>query len=80
VQRGDAEVVALEVEMHDADRSAEVRFPAPWPRHFGSVTVPPDRHEEGPDRSTAMSFGGGGSAYAFACEPCGLVPVAVLIR
>ncbi|MFF4287247.1 DUF1963 domain-containing protein [Streptomyces sp. NPDC001633] len=27
--------------------------------------------EEGPDHSTAMNFGGGGCAYAFACEPCG---------
>ncbi|MEW2514491.1 DUF1963 domain-containing protein [Streptomyces sp. NPDC046870] len=27
--------------------------------------------EEGPDHSTAMNFGGCGSAYAFACEPCG---------
>ncbi|PYC86583.1 hypothetical protein C7C46_05585 [Streptomyces tateyamensis] len=26
--------------------------------------------EEGPDHTTAMNFGGG-SAYAFACEPCG---------
>ncbi|MGW1074473.1 DUF1963 domain-containing protein [Streptomyces sp. NPDC002537] len=26
--------------------------------------------EEGPDHLTAMNFGGGGSAYAFACEPC----------
>ncbi|MFK0294390.1 DUF1963 domain-containing protein [Streptomyces sp. NPDC090442] len=26
--------------------------------------------EEGPDHSTAMNFGGGGGAYAFACEPC----------
>ncbi|PYC71025.1 hypothetical protein C7C46_26945 [Streptomyces tateyamensis] len=26
--------------------------------------------EEGPDHSTAMNFGGCGSAYAFACEPC----------
>lgn len=26
--------------------------------------------EEGPDHSTSMNFGGGGSAYAFACEPC----------
>ncbi|MFE6690652.1 DUF1963 domain-containing protein [Streptomyces sp. NPDC057743] len=27
--------------------------------------------EEGPDHHTAMNFGGGGCAYAFACEPCG---------
>jgi hypothetical protein len=27
--------------------------------------------EEGPDHHTSMNFGGGGSAYAFACEPCG---------
>ncbi|MEW2294671.1 DUF1963 domain-containing protein [Streptomyces sp. NPDC006743] len=26
--------------------------------------------EEGPDHSTAMNFGGAGSAYAFACRPC----------
>lgn len=27
--------------------------------------------EEGHDHDTALNFGGGGSAYAFACEPCG---------
>ncbi|AUG80601.1 hypothetical protein CFP65_5924 [Kitasatospora sp. MMS16-BH015] len=27
--------------------------------------------EEGPDARTAANFGGGGAAYAFACEPCG---------
>ncbi|MFJ8032256.1 DUF1963 domain-containing protein [Streptomyces sp. NPDC096032] len=27
--------------------------------------------EEGPDHRSAMNFGGAGSAYAFACEPCG---------
>ncbi|MFH9656795.1 hypothetical protein ACH4NF_00525 [Streptomyces sp. NPDC017248] len=27
--------------------------------------------EEGPDHGTAMNFGGSGSAYAFACAPCG---------
>ena len=26
--------------------------------------------EEGPEHSTAMNFGGGGTAFAFACEPC----------
>ncbi|WP_354644592.1 DUF1963 domain-containing protein [Kitasatospora camelliae] len=26
--------------------------------------------QEGPDPITAMNFGGGGRAYAFACEPC----------
>lgn len=26
--------------------------------------------EEGPDDSTAMNFGGGGTAFAFACGPC----------
>ncbi|MFJ3792841.1 hypothetical protein [Kitasatospora sp. NPDC090091] len=26
--------------------------------------------QEGPDPVTAMNFGGGGTAYAFACEPC----------
>ncbi|MFE2283934.1 hypothetical protein ACFXDJ_07160 [Streptomyces sp. NPDC059443] len=26
--------------------------------------------EEGPDYATAMNFGGGGSAYSFACAPC----------
>lgn len=26
--------------------------------------------EEGPDHSTAMNFGGGGAAFAFACHPC----------
>lgn len=26
--------------------------------------------EEGPDHSTAMNFGGGGTAFAFTCAPC----------
>ncbi|MFJ7243087.1 hypothetical protein ACIQWA_00415 [Kitasatospora sp. NPDC098652] len=26
--------------------------------------------EEGPDRATAMNFGGGGRAFAFTCGPC----------
>ncbi|GGZ24329.1 hypothetical protein GCM10010300_79800 [Streptomyces olivaceoviridis] len=37
VQRGDAELVAL-----DPDSGATVRFPVPWPRGFGTVTVSPD--------------------------------------
>ncbi|MEU7428915.1 hypothetical protein [Streptomyces sp. NPDC040750] len=43
VQRGDTEVVALDVDAFPAGRVSEVRFPAPWPRHFGSVTVSPER-------------------------------------
>ncbi|MEU3497636.1 hypothetical protein ABZ747_29605 [Kitasatospora cineracea] len=43
VQRGDTEVVALDVDAFSAGRASEVRFPAPWPRRFGSVTVSPER-------------------------------------
>lgn len=43
VQRGDTEVVALDLDVPHAGRASEVRFPAPWPRHFGSVTVSPER-------------------------------------
>lgn len=39
VQRGDREVVAVDVD----GRGPEVRFPAPWPRGFGAVTVSPER-------------------------------------
>lgn len=43
VQRDDTEVVALDMDAFPAGRASEVRFPAPWPRHFGSVTVSPER-------------------------------------
>ncbi|MGE7434083.1 hypothetical protein [Kitasatospora sp. NPDC001175] len=43
VQRGDTDVVALDLDTPHAGRAAEVRFPAPWPRRFGSVTVSPER-------------------------------------
>lgn len=43
VQRGDTEVVALDLSVSRTNREAEVRFPAPWPRRFGSVTVSPIR-------------------------------------
>lgn len=43
VQRGDAEVVALDADEPDAGRGSEIRFPAPWPRRFGTVTVSPER-------------------------------------
>ncbi|MFB7668528.1 hypothetical protein ACFC1R_32170 [Kitasatospora sp. NPDC056138] len=43
VQRGDTEVVALDLDVPGTGRTSEVRFPAPWPRHFGSVTVSPER-------------------------------------
>ncbi len=43
VQRDDTEVVALDTDALPAGRASEVRFPAPWPRHFGSVTVSPQR-------------------------------------
>ncbi|GHF21322.1 hypothetical protein GCM10017786_64100 [Amycolatopsis deserti] len=36
VQRGDTELVAL-----DPGSRREVRFPAPWPRRFGTATVSP---------------------------------------
>ncbi|MFF1547993.1 hypothetical protein [Streptomyces sp. NPDC058291] len=39
VQRDDIELVALELGMLNTGRAPEIRFPAPWPRHFGSVTV-----------------------------------------
>ncbi|MET7380595.1 hypothetical protein ABZT08_17540 [Streptomyces sp. NPDC005526] len=41
VQRGDTEVVAFDLDVPSAGRAAEVRFPAPWPRRFGTVTVSP---------------------------------------
>ncbi|MES9556844.1 hypothetical protein ACIODX_23020 [Streptomyces sp. NPDC088190] len=40
VQRGDDELVAVDPGSPD---TAAVRFPAPWPRRFGSCTVAPDR-------------------------------------
>ncbi|MFJ2581779.1 hypothetical protein [Kitasatospora aureofaciens] len=43
VQRGDTDVVAVDLDMPHADQASEVRFPAPWPRRFGSVTVSPER-------------------------------------
>ncbi|MFD8377483.1 hypothetical protein ACFV2X_02695 [Streptomyces sp. NPDC059679] len=42
VQRGDAEVVAYDLdECAAGGEAATVRFPAPWPRRFGTVTVSP---------------------------------------
>ncbi|MER7309882.1 hypothetical protein E5082_31560 [Streptomyces griseoluteus] len=41
VQRGDAEVVAVGLGACGAGQGSEARFPAPWPRHFGTVTVSP---------------------------------------
>ncbi|MEV4446543.1 hypothetical protein [Streptomyces mirabilis] len=43
VQRGDTELVTLDLDVPSADRTREVRFSAPWPRHFGSVTVSPEQ-------------------------------------
>lgn len=43
VQRDDTEVVALDMDVFPAGPASEVRFPAPWPRQFGSVTVSPER-------------------------------------
>ncbi|WP_330461516.1 hypothetical protein OIB37_34405 [Streptomyces sp. NBC_00820] len=43
VQRGDTEVVALDMDAPYDGRASEVRFPAPWPRRFGTVTVSPER-------------------------------------
>ncbi|WP_406039914.1 hypothetical protein OG799_29950 [Micromonospora sp. NBC_00898] len=43
VQRGDTELVALDLDAASAGgQLAEVRFPAPWPRRFGSVAVTPE--------------------------------------
>jgi hypothetical protein len=42
VQRGDTELVTLDVTGADAGQATEVRFPAPWPRDFGTVTVSPE--------------------------------------
>ncbi|ADI10341.1 hypothetical protein SBI_07221 [Streptomyces bingchenggensis BCW-1] len=36
-------MVALDLDVSHAGRAPEVRFPAPWPRRFGSVTVSPKR-------------------------------------
>lgn len=43
VQRGDTELVALALDLPRTDRAHEVRFPAPWPRRFGTATVSPER-------------------------------------
>lgn len=43
VQRGDTEVVAVDIDQPEAGRGDEIRFPAPWPRRFGTVTVSPER-------------------------------------
>ncbi|GAA2830102.1 hypothetical protein GCM10010441_63260 [Kitasatospora paracochleata] len=43
VQRGDTEVVALDMDAFPGGPAPEVRFPAPWSRCFGSVTVSPER-------------------------------------
>ncbi|MFI8952397.1 hypothetical protein ACIGO6_38715 [Streptomyces sp. NPDC053750] len=37
LQRGDTELAALDLD----GKGTEVRFPAPWPRRYGSVTVSP---------------------------------------
>ncbi|MFF8944219.1 hypothetical protein ACF1A5_18510 [Streptomyces sp. NPDC014864] len=42
VQRGDSEVVALDLNVPGTDRAHEVRFPAPWPRRYGSMAVSPE--------------------------------------
>lgn len=39
VQRGDTEVAVVDL---DADGAPQTRFPAPWPRTFGTFTVSPD--------------------------------------
>ncbi|MFJ8200164.1 hypothetical protein [Streptomyces sp. NPDC096152] len=41
VQRGDTEVVAVDLDVPSEGRAAEVRFLAPWPRRFGTVAVSP---------------------------------------
>ncbi|MBD0742862.1 hypothetical protein [Streptomyces sp. CBMA152] len=49
-----------------------------WLQHPETPTCPACTHpmdfvaqfEEGPDHTTAMNFGGCGSAYAFSCAPC----------
>ncbi|MEU6037593.1 hypothetical protein ABZ801_19500 [Actinomadura sp. NPDC047616] len=43
VQRGDTELVVLDLNGAEAgEPPAEARFPAPWPRRFGSVAVSPE--------------------------------------
>ncbi|MEU8676889.1 hypothetical protein [Streptomyces sp. NPDC048560] len=39
VQRGDTEVAVVDL---DAEGTPQTRFPAPWPRAFGTFTVSPD--------------------------------------
>ncbi|MEV0899248.1 hypothetical protein [Actinoplanes sp. NPDC049802] len=44
VHRGDAEVVTRDIRLPNADSLPEVRFPAPWPRGIGKVSVAPDQN------------------------------------
>ncbi|MGW3712854.1 helix-turn-helix transcriptional regulator [Streptomyces albogriseolus] len=41
VQRGDEELAVVELGPTGQEHGAEFRFPAPWPRPFGDVTVSP---------------------------------------
>ncbi|MGW4673926.1 hypothetical protein [Streptomyces sp. NPDC004324] len=43
VQRGDSQLVTLDLDAPGEDRTSEVRFRAPWPRRFGTVTVSPEQ-------------------------------------
>lgn len=42
VQRGDTEVVVVDLDPTGSDRTPSVRFPAPWPRRYGTVAVSPE--------------------------------------
>lgn len=43
VQRGDTELVTLDLRSPEAGTRSEVRFPAPWARRFGTATVSPEQ-------------------------------------
>ena len=43
IQRSDTELVTLDLQMPGSASMPEVRFPAPWPRRFGSATVSPEQ-------------------------------------
>lgn len=44
VQRGDTELVTLDLSVAGEGPTPEVRFPAPWPRQFGTATVSPHQN------------------------------------
>nr|WP_237554954.1 hypothetical protein [Streptomyces sp. SID4948] len=61
VQRGDREVVTVDLGTSDPSRTSVIRFPAPWPRRFGTVAVSPDQEHvvfAGPHAVRSVDAGG----------------------